>query len=122
MTHRSGARQRRIAAATRTAPARHGPWARSPPSSATRGTPALRWNRQRTDSELADPANTSLGHKAVQRWNLPDGWVISARPAHPALVSETDFVAAQDVNAARAPTSRTSLAGPQQRGTCWPGC
>ena len=31
------------------------------------------WNRQRTDSELADPANTSLGHKTVQRWNLPDG-------------------------------------------------
>ena len=28
------------------------------------------WNRQRTDSELADPANTSLGHKSVQRWNL----------------------------------------------------
>jgi site-specific DNA recombinase len=43
------------------------------------------WNRQRTDSELADPANTSLGHRQVQRWNLPDGWVISARPAHPAL-------------------------------------
>jgi site-specific DNA recombinase len=37
------------------------------------------WNRQRTDCELADPANTSLGHKSVQRWNLPDGWVISAR-------------------------------------------
>ena len=25
------------------------------------------WNRQRTDTELADPANTSLGHKSVQR-------------------------------------------------------
>jgi hypothetical protein len=59
------------------------------------------WNRQRTDSELADPANTSLGHKQVQRWNLPDGWVISDRPAHPALVSEADFIAAQDISAAR---------------------
>jgi len=39
----------------------------------------------------------------VQRWNLPDGWVISSRLAHPALVSEDDFVAAQDVNAARGP-------------------
>jgi hypothetical protein len=29
--------------------------------------------------------------------------VISNRPAHPALVSEDDFVAAQDVNAARGP-------------------
>ena len=61
------------------------------------------WNRQRTDTELADPANVTLGHKSVQRWNLPDGWVISSRLAHPALVSEDDFVAAQDVNAARGP-------------------
>jgi len=61
------------------------------------------WNRQRTDTELADPANVTLGHKSVQRWNLPDGWVISSRPAHPALVSGDDFVAAQDINAARRP-------------------
>jgi site-specific DNA recombinase len=59
------------------------------------------WNRQRTDSELVDPANVTLGHKSVQRWNLPDGWIISNRPAHPALVSEDDFIAAQDVNATR---------------------
>jgi hypothetical protein len=39
----------------------------------------------------------------VPRWNLPDGWVISNRPAHPALVSEAGFVAAQDINAARGP-------------------
>jgi site-specific DNA recombinase len=61
------------------------------------------WNRQRTDSELVDPANVTLGHKSVQRWNLPDGWVISRRHAHPALVSEDDFIAAQDVSAARGP-------------------
>jgi site-specific DNA recombinase len=61
------------------------------------------WNRQRTDTELADLANVTLGPKSVQRWNLPDGWVISSRPAHPALVSEDDFVAAQDINAARGP-------------------
>ena len=29
------------------------------------------WNRQRTDLDLADPANTGLGHTQVQRWNLP---------------------------------------------------
>jgi hypothetical protein len=63
------------------------------------------WNRQLTDSELADPANTSLGHKSGQRWNLPDGWVISARLAHPTLVSEADFIAAQDISAARGPVS-----------------
>jgi site-specific DNA recombinase len=73
------------------------------------------WNRQRTDSELADPANTSLGHKQVQRWNLPDGWVISNRPAHPALISEADFIAAQDINASRGPALHAVLAAPEQR-------
>ena len=73
------------------------------------------WNRQRTDKDLADPADVSLGHKSVQRWNLPDGWVISRRPAHPALVSEADFIAAQDVNAARGPSPRGDLAGPERR-------
>jgi len=73
------------------------------------------WNRQRTDSELADPANTSLGHRQVQRWNLPDGWVISARPAHPALVSEAGFIAAQDINAARGPAPQAAPAAPNKR-------
>src|SRR5690348_12721816 len=67
------------------------------------------WNRQRTDFDLADPANTSLGHKQVQRWNLPEGWVISKHPAHAALVSEADFIAAQDMAASRGP------AGPSVR-------
>ena len=31
------------------------------------------WNRQRTDFDLVDPANTGLGHQPVQRWNLPEG-------------------------------------------------
>jgi site-specific DNA recombinase len=73
------------------------------------------WNRQRTDCELADPANTSLGHKSVQRWNLPDGWVISDRPAHPALVSEADFIAARDISAARGPAPATAPAAPGMR-------
>jgi site-specific DNA recombinase len=73
------------------------------------------WNRQRTDKDLADPGDVSLGHKSVQRWNLPDGWVISNRPAHPALVSEADYIAAQDVNAARGPSPRTDPGGPGKR-------
>ena len=73
------------------------------------------WNRQRTDKDLADPADVSLGHKDVQRWNLPDGWVISARPAHEALVSEADFIAAQEVHAACGPSPRGDLAGPEKR-------
>jgi hypothetical protein len=50
-------------------------------------------NRQRTDRDLADPADVSLGHKSVQRRNLPGGWVISRKPARPALVGEGDFTA-----------------------------
>jgi hypothetical protein len=74
------------------------------------------WNRQPTDLQLADPADISLGHLRVQRWNLPDGWVISARPAHPALVSEADFITAQDIRAARGPAPRDgSQAAPGER-------
>jgi hypothetical protein len=65
----------------------------------------------------------------VQRWNLPDGWVISARPAHPPLVTEADFIAAQQIRAARGPAPRNSsstvpgerrylLAGLLTCGTC----
>jgi hypothetical protein len=45
----------------------------------------------------------------VQRWNLPEGWVISRHPAHSALDSEADFIAAQDATAPRGP------AGPAAR-------
>jgi hypothetical protein len=80
------------------------------------------WNRQRTDFDLVDPANTGLGHRQVQRWNLPEGWVISRRPAHPALVSEADFITAQDASAPRGPagqaTRRYLLAGLLACGRC----
>ncbi len=39
------------------------------------------WNRQRTDHDLIDPDNTTLGHRDVQRRNTPDEWVISEKPA-----------------------------------------
>ena len=73
------------------------------------------WNRQRTDRDLTDPADVSLGHKSVQRWNLPDGWVISRKPAHPALVSEADFIAAHDISAARSPAPGASPNAPRER-------
>ncbi len=73
------------------------------------------WNRQRTDRGLADPADVSLGHKDVQRWNLPDGWVISRRPAHQALVSEADYIVAQGVGIARGPAPRTEVGAPGRR-------
>jgi site-specific DNA recombinase len=73
------------------------------------------WNRQRTDKDLADPADVSLGHKSVQRWNLPDGWVISNQPANQALVSEADYIAAHDVSAARGPAPRGEVSSPERR-------
>src|SRR5438132_6733124 len=80
------------------------------------------WNRQRTDFDLVDPGNTGLGHRQVQRWNVPEGWVISKHPAHAALVSETDFIAAQDATAPRGPTGpsvrRYLLAGLVACGRC----
>jgi site-specific DNA recombinase len=59
------------------------------------------WHRQPTAMDLLDPANTGLGHRQVQRRGLPEGWVISAHPAHPALVSEEDFIAVQGIRATR---------------------
>jgi len=80
------------------------------------------WNRQRSDFDLADPASTSLGHRQVQRWNLPEGWVISKHPAHAALVSEADFIAAQDLAVPRGPAGpavrRYLLAGLVACGRC----
>ena len=84
------------------------------------------WNRQPTELQLLDPADISLGHRQVQRWNLPDGWVISTLPAHQALVSEADFIAAQQISAARGPAPRDAtaderrylLAGLLTCGTC----
>jgi hypothetical protein len=80
------------------------------------------WNRQRTEFDLVDPANTGLGHRQVQRWNLPAGWVISKHPAHPALVSEADFITAQDATAPRGPAGpavrRYLLAGLLACGRC----
>ncbi len=80
------------------------------------------WNRQPSQAVLVDPVNTGLGHKQVQRWNLPEGWVISRYPAHAALVSEADFIAAQETTAPRGPAGpavrRYLLAGLLTCGRC----
>lgn len=58
----------------------------------------------------------------MQRWNLPQGWVISKHPAHAALVSEADFIAVQDTTAPRGPAGpavrRYLLAGLLACGQC----
>ena len=79
------------------------------------------WNRQPSAMDLIDPANTGLGHRQVQRWALPEGWVISARPAHPALVSEEDFIGVQGIRAPRENPDRGRqyrLAGLMRCGIC----
>lgn len=58
------------------------------------------WNRQRTDRESLDTADDLLGESEVHRWNAVQQWVISQQPAHPALVSEEDFVAVQGMHTA----------------------
>jgi site-specific DNA recombinase len=79
----------------------------------------VRW---RAWANEADPANTGLGHRQVQRWNLPEGWVISRHPAHAALVSEADFIAARESTAPRGPAGpavrRYMLAGLVACGRC----
>jgi site-specific DNA recombinase len=51
----------------------------------------------------------------VQHWNPTQDWVISTRVAHPALVSQDDFLAVQGMRAARSnadgPTRTYLLAG-----------
>jgi hypothetical protein len=74
------------------------------------------WNRQRTDFDLADPADTTLGHRQVQRRNLPEGWVISRHPAHAALVSEAD--SSRPSRSGR----RAARRARRRAVTCWPGC
>ena len=61
------------------------------------------WTLNTVAAILANPRYTGR-----QVWNrhpttgaLPGGWVISDKPAHPPLVSETDFLAAQNIRAAR---------------------
>jgi site-specific DNA recombinase len=56
------------------------------------------WNRQPHDCQRLPDGDLV----DVQHWAHASDWVISARPAHPALASEADFVAAQTVRAARA--------------------
>ena len=46
------------------------------------------WNRQRADRDLVGAGEDVLGCTTVHRWNAAQKWVISATPAHPALVSE----------------------------------
>jgi DNA invertase Pin-like site-specific DNA recombinase len=76
------------------------------------------WNRQHVEHRRGDDG----GPIRVQQWNPTDEWVVSARSAHPLLVSEAHFVAVQAIRSTRASghgTFRTyRLAGLLRCGTC----
>jgi DNA invertase Pin-like site-specific DNA recombinase len=77
------------------------------------------WQRTRTDHELIDPANTTLGHRDQVRHNRPDQWIISTEIAHTPLVSTADFIAVQGMRArADAATHEYLLAGILICGVC----
>lgn len=77
--------------------------------------------RNRTAAPLLVGLSTGLpagqpASPAGARWGLPAGWVISARPAHLALVSEADFITAQSIQTPRGALSRRTAV------TCRRGC
>jgi hypothetical protein len=79
------------------------------------------WNRQRTDADLADPADVSLGHKQVQRWNLP-----TAGSSRPGL--RMSRWSARPTSSPPRTSARSAALLPQAvrlcrrgAGTCWPG-
>ncbi|HVK43923.1 MAG TPA: recombinase family protein, partial [Micropruina sp.] len=80
------------------------------------------WNRQRTDHDDVEPDGTIARHQEVQRWNAAPHWVISRQIAHPPLVTEEQFVAAQAIHTAPTPTDgaprRYLLAGLGCCGVC----
>jgi site-specific DNA recombinase len=62
------------------------------------------WKRQPTvppDPSSPVVVDVDEGGIRPQRWNPATDWVIPRRPAHPALVSEADFVAVQGIRAVR---------------------
>jgi site-specific DNA recombinase len=61
------------------------------------------WNRTRTDHQEARPGQRATTGRAIRRANTKDQWVLSTAPAHTALVSEADFVAAQKISAVATP-------------------
>ncbi|GAA2806671.1 recombinase family protein [Saccharopolyspora taberi] len=74
------------------------------------------WNRQHT-YRTPDEDDSAL-----QLWGRPQQWVISKQDTHPALVSETDFVAVHTIRARRSTSDGSArsylLAGLVQCGLC----
>jgi hypothetical protein len=65
------------------------------------------WNRQRTDHDGTGPASRQQRSTAKRRWNPRSEWIVSRDIVHPPLVSEENFVAAQNVRAMPMPADGT---------------
>lgn len=63
------------------------------------------WNRHRTDHRETVPGDKRTGMPLRHQLNPRDQWVISRHQAHPALVSEEDFVAVQAITAVPRPAT-----------------
>jgi site-specific DNA recombinase len=78
------------------------------------------WNRQQTNRRPTD--DVLPGVAGVRKLAPSQTWAISDKPAHEALVSEHDFIAAQNVSAQNQPTDGSSrtylLVGLLRCGTC----
>jgi hypothetical protein len=61
------------------------------------------WNRQRTEHHESVPGDKRTSTGKTRAWNPKADWVVSQRIAHPTLVSEADFRAAQQISAAATP-------------------
>lgn len=61
------------------------------------------WNRHSIDHQEALPGDKHTSAGPVRRANPTTDWVISTHAAHPALVSEADFVRVQQIRATPVP-------------------
>ena len=61
------------------------------------------WNRQRTNHHETVPGDKRSSLGITRDWNPRSDWIVSAWRTHPALVSDADFLAAQQVTAVQAP-------------------
>jgi site-specific DNA recombinase len=61
------------------------------------------WNRQHTDHDDVERLDGLARQHDSRRWSLATQWAISAEPAHPALVSEADFISVRQVHTAPVP-------------------
>ncbi|MDI6105923.1 recombinase family protein [Actinoplanes sp. NEAU-A12] len=61
------------------------------------------WNRQFTDHREAVPGDRRTSSGPVRVWNPRTDWVVHPERTHPALVSDEDFTAVQEITARATP-------------------